>query len=77
MTPIPPIHWVKLRQSSKAGESSSGVTVAAPVVVKPAMELKRASTGPMRPERRNGAAPTNTTPNQLTTTMRNMLCLET
>jgi len=77
MTPIPPIHWLKLRQSSKAGESSSGVTVAAPVVVKPAMELKRASTGPMRPERRKGAAPTSTTPNQLTTTMRNMLCLET
>jgi hypothetical protein len=26
--PIPPIHWLRLRQSSKAGESSSGVTVA-------------------------------------------------
>ena len=53
------------------------MTVAAPVVVKPAMELKKASTGPMSPERRNGAAPTNTTPNQHTTTMRNMLCLDT
>ena len=29
----PPIHWLTLRQSSKAGESCSGVTVAAPVVV--------------------------------------------
>ena len=55
----------------------AGVTVAAPVVVKPAMELKRASTGPMRPERMNGRAPTSATPNQHTTTMRNMLCLET
>lgn len=38
------------------------LAVAAPVVVKPAMELKKASTGPMTPARRNGAAPTNTTP---------------
>jgi hypothetical protein len=41
------------------------------------MELKRASTGPMSPERKNGAAPTNTTPNQPATTMTKMLCLET
>ncbi len=41
------------------------------------MELKKASTGPMTPARRNGAAPTNTTPNQHTTTMRKMLCLDT
>jgi hypothetical protein len=53
------------------------LAVAAPVVVKPAMELKKASTGPMTPARRNGAAPTNTTPNQHTTTMRKMLCLDT
>ncbi len=53
------------------------MTVAAPVVVKPAMELKKASTGPMRPESMNGRVPTSTTPNQHTTTMRNMLCLET
>ena len=47
------------------------------MVVKPAMELKKASTGPMTPPRRNGAAPTNTTPNQHTTTMRKMFCLDT
>jgi hypothetical protein len=34
------------------------VTVAAPVVVKPAMELKKASTGPTRPESMKGRAPT-------------------
>src|SRR5215217_5877704 len=62
MMPIPPIHWLRLRQSSKAGGSSSGVRVAAPVVVKPAMELKKASTGPMRPESTNGRVPTSTTP---------------
>jgi hypothetical protein len=41
------------------------------------MELKRASTGLMSPERKNGAAPTNTAPNHPATTMKKMLCLET
>jgi hypothetical protein len=77
MMPIPPSHWLTLRHSSKEVESSSGVSVAAPVVVNPAMELKKASTGPISPESINGAAPTNPTPNQHNTTMRKMLCLDT
>jgi hypothetical protein len=77
MMPMPPIHWLRLRQSNRGGESSSGMTVAAPVVVKPAMELKNASTGPMRPDSKKGRVPTSTTPSQHATTMKNMLCLET
>src|ERR671916_1687989 len=75
--PIPPAHWVKLRQSSREGATSSGSgIVEAPVVVKPAMDSKKASTGPMSPETTNGSAPAVATPNQPTTTMRNTSCLK-
>src|SRR5215211_1156746 len=50
--------------------------VEAPVVVNPAMDSKKASTGPMSPERTNGSAPAVATPNQPTTTMRNTSCLK-
>src|SRR3712207_1355723 len=75
--PIPPAHWVKLRQSSREGATSSGTwMVEAPVVVKPAMDSKKASTGPIRPEKTNGSAPAVATPSHPRTTMRNTSCLK-
>ncbi len=43
MMPTPPIHWVNERhQSSVWGSSSGWVTTVAPVVVKPAIDSKKA-----------------------------------
>src|SRR5829696_8717810 len=50
--------------------------VEAPVVVNPAMDSKKASTGPMIPERTNGSAPAVATPNHPRTTIRNTSCLK-
>src|SRR5918998_6344963 len=75
--PIPPAHWVRLRQSNREDPTFSGGSVAAPVVVKPAMELKNASTVPMSPERTNGNDPTAATLIQPETTIRKTSCLET
>src|SRR5918998_1333586 len=75
--PMPPVHWAMLRQSSTEGATSSGTRIVeAPVVVKPAMDSKKASTGPMSPEKTNGNEPTDATPNQPRTTMRNTSCLK-
>src|SRR3712207_2685102 len=75
--PIPPAHWDRLRQRSREGATSSGTwMVEAPVVVKPAMDSKKASTGPMVPARTNGTAPVVATPNHPRTTMRNTSCLK-
>src|SRR5918998_1917235 len=75
--PMPPAHWVRLRQRSREGATSSGaMMVEAPVVVKPAMDSKNASTGPMSPARTNGTAPAAATPNHPSTTMRNTSCLK-
>src|SRR3712207_1202791 len=73
--PIPPVHCVMLRQSRSEGARSCGAsTVEAPVVVKPAMDSKKASTGPITPETTNGSAPKVATPNHPRTTMRNTSC---
>src|SRR5918994_7485931 len=73
--PIPPAHCVMLRQSRSEGARSSGAsTVEAPVVVKPAMDSKKASTGPITPDMTNGSAPKVATPNHPRTTMRNTSC---
>src|ERR671916_651187 len=75
--PIPPAHCVMLRQSNSEGASLSGAsTVEAPVVVKPAMDSKKASTGPISPETTNGRAPKPATPSHPSTTMRNTSCLK-
>ncbi len=46
MIPMPPSHWVRARQSSRerGAPSMCSITVE-PVVVKPATDSKRASTG--------------------------------
>src|SRR5215207_7433002 len=75
--PIPPTHCVMLRQSSSEGARSSGETVEAPVVVKPAMELKYASAGAMAPERTNGTEPTTATPTHPKTTTEKTSCVAT
>src|SRR5918997_3305582 len=75
--PIPPVHCVMLRQSNSEGARSSGAsTVEAPVVVKPTMYSKNASTGPITPETTNGNAPKAATPSHPSTTMRNTSCLK-
>src|SRR5215204_2710530 len=75
--PIPPIHWLRLRQSKSEGANSSGESVWAPVVVKPAIELKKASTYPTVPEKTNGKAPTIATTNHPTTTIKKTSRIET
>src|SRR3712207_2627095 len=75
--PIPPVHCVMLRQRRSEGARSSGAsTVEAPVVVKPAIDSKKASTGPITPEKTNGDAPKVATPSHPSTTMRNTSCLK-
>ena len=53
MIPMPPSQWVKLRQKSRLfGDPSISVRIDEPVVVKPDMLSKKASTGSgMKPER--------------------------
>ena len=58
MIPMPPSHWVNWRQrSSEWSTLSMLVRIVAPVVVKPDIDSKNASTGPSScgsPERRYG-----------------------
>lgn len=68
---MPPDHWVRLRHRSSDRATSSGVsTVEAPVVVYPPIDSKKASAGPIRPERRKGVDPTAATEIQPSTTIR-------
>nr|WP_291026445.1 hypothetical protein [Hydrogenophaga sp.] len=49
MIPIPPSHWVKLRQKRMPRPAlSMSVITEAPVVVKPEADSKRASTGEVK-----------------------------
>ena len=61
MIPMPPSHWVNCRQrSSEWSTLSTLVRIDAPVVEKPDIDSKNASTGPSScgsPESRYGMAP--------------------
>ena len=59
MIPMPPSQWEKLRQKSiPRGKASTSANIVAPVVVKPDMDSKNASTGAeVAPVSRKGIAP--------------------
>ncbi len=60
-----------LRHNSSEGATSSGVEITElPVVVKPAMDSKKASDGPSSPDKTNGTQPTVATPSHPRTTIR-------
>ena len=68
---MPPAHCEMLRHSSREGATLSGrPTVDVPVVVKPAIDSKKASVGPMSPERTKGAEPNAATPSHPRTTIK-------
>ncbi|OPY21884.1 MAG: hypothetical protein A4E24_00321 [Methanomethylovorans sp. PtaU1.Bin093] len=69
MIPIPPIHWIKLRQKRILREwLSMSSRILAPVVVKPDMVSKKALRGDI-PSTMNGMAPKIIAVNQLRATI--------
>ncbi len=71
MIPIPPSHWLKPRQKRRPRGSEPGSEkIEAPVVVKPEIDSKKASSGEAMPASQNGSAPKTAALSQPTLTIR-------